>query len=90
MKVSSELFDEIMGADKETLNGIIELIKIRQTRLSQDEANQYMKGDKVKFTSKDGVKIAGTVISVNQKSVSVDDDCGVGRWRVAPCFLSFA
>ena len=42
--------------------------------------------DRVYFTN-NGEKIIGTVVRLNQKTVSVDADNG-GQWRIAPDFLT--
>jgi hypothetical protein len=52
------------------------------------QAADFKKGDRVKFEDRVGKIITGTVIRVNQRSVSVEPDDGRSRyWRVAPSML---
>ena len=56
---------------QDEVNLVIEAIKLQMTYLSRKNIRQFTKGDKVKFTARNGTVVVGTVDKVNQKTVLV-------------------
>ena len=56
---------------QDEVNLVIEAIKLQMTYLSRKNIRQFIKGDKVKFTARNGTVVVGTVDKVNQKTVLV-------------------
>lgn len=74
-------------ATKEDMNRIIRGINDRRAQLSQIEAMKFRKGDKVEFnSSKTGELVKGTILKINQKTISLLSDEGT-NWRVSPGML---
>lgn len=65
-----------------------DLIRLRLSRLEASTAQGFRIGQRVSFMSKrGGVRLEGTVIRINKKSISVHTD-NMGKWNVAPSLLS--
>jgi len=65
---------------------IIERLKLIRRTKNVFSIAKFNIMDRVYFTN-NGEKIIGTVVRLNQKTVSVDADNG-GQWRIAPDFLT--
>jgi hypothetical protein len=65
------------------------LIKMKFSGIEHAEALSFVVGQKVWFMSRKigGVRVEGTVIRINKKSISVHTD-SMGKWNVAPSLLS--
>ncbi len=70
----------------EQLNAIGDAIRFARAQIANQVKFTLVKGSKVKFTGRQGVKILGTVEKVNRKFILVrEDKPGVqigGVWRV--------
>lgn len=64
---------------------LIAAIKNRQSLLQAREVYNFRIGDKVRFESRGGRLIRGTVDKINHKTVGVSTS--QGGWRVAPSLL---
>lgn len=51
---------------------------------------QFLPGDRVTFSDNDGKDRFGTVLRVNQKTVSVKVDDSEGYWKISPHFIRHA
>ena len=67
---------------------IIALLKARERLNSRRELMPFDLGENVTFKSPDGRRMRGTIVRVNQKSLTIATDHGV--WRLPPCFVSKA
>ena len=76
--------DELLRLNHE----IIALLKARQRHGSRRELLAFDLGEAVTFKSPEGGAINGTIVRVNQKTLTIATDHGV--WRVAPCFVQKA
>lgn len=65
---------------------VVERIKQISKMRSISQMEKFSTGDRVSFDI-DGRILAGTVVRLNQKTVSVDTDDG-GKWKVAPGLLN--
>jgi len=53
----------------------------------KNQLRQFYPGDRVRFRTPYGEEKVGTVIRVNQKTVSVSTGETEGWWKIAPGFL---
>ncbi len=72
---------------RELNHGLVEHIKLTQQRASQDSMNKFKLDELVCFENQYGEVIEGKIIRFNQKTVTIEKDCG-HQWRVPPQFLS--
>lgn len=77
----------IYECSKEELKAFQEELKLAFNLIRQREVLQFHPQQKVSFEHK-GVVVTGTVIKVNQKSVSVKEDNSHRSWNVSPGFLT--
>lgn len=85
--LAAQIRSEMLSMDDvRFLNGVLN--ETLQTTVIR-QFGPYKPGDQVKFTVNKGVirDIVGTVLSVNRKTVTVQEP-GRGRWRVSPSLLS--
>ena len=78
------IYHGIMNANKDELNELISMIKIRQNRLRENASGKFVVGDWVKFDAGKRGKILGVVTKVNSKSVLVRQkmDNGIMNWKI--------
>jgi flagellar basal body P-ring protein FlgI len=57
-------------------------------QIQYNKAREFMKGDKVKFNSRTGEVVHGTVVKINQKTVTVKS--ATNQWKVSPSLLKSA
>jgi len=59
--------------------------------LKQNEAkDEFTRGDRVSFPTKNGDKVFGIIARINQRTISVTEEGNKFRtWRVAPTLLEF-
>lgn len=75
-------------ANKDELNEVIRLIKVRRTILTQQAAMSFFVGDRVSFEHK-GDLIIGTVTKVNPKTIIVQpDDKPWSSWKCTATLLT--
>jgi hypothetical protein len=75
--------------DGETLRQINDAVRVAYGNIARIKAVSFTAGSKVKFISKHGSLISGTVIKVNQKTVRVDAGMH-GIWTVSGEILQSA
>jgi hypothetical protein len=86
--LSPEIINEIQKLDTfDDCQSAWDLIQQRLNRIEALEASSFVVGQKVWFLSKKrgGVRLQGTVVKINKKSVAVQIPSG--RWTVAPSLL---
>ena len=66
---------------------VVERHRILQQQRAQQNMTQFRLGNVVCFIDNDGREIAGVIIRLNKKTVSVHSETG-GRWTVSPHFLT--
>jgi len=92
MKIWDDVYHVIMNSNNDELNEIIDMIKIRKTRLREDASRNFVVGDWVTFDAGKRGKVTGVVSKVNSKSVLVRQsvDKNVMNWKVDPSLLKLA
>ena len=85
MNAMEEIKATIFSSDREEINAIVELIKIRKEILSKEKMSEMKVGDKVSFFHK-GAKIIGTIRKKNIKRLVVDTERG--GWNIPPSLLT--
>lgn len=75
-------------ATKDDMNRMIRGINDRRAQIAMIDSMKFRKGDRVEFnSSKTGELIKGTILTINQKTISLLSDTGT-NWRVSPGMLS--
>ena len=70
---------------------VIDAIKLKQNYLASEAGRNFVAGDRVKFTSRNGQTYTGTVDKIKQKYILVDVDTSRGypmRYNVPATMLS--
>lgn len=65
---------------------VVERLKLLQQARSTVQLAQFAEGDRVQFTTHDGVVKRGRVMRLNKKTVNLLTDDGQ-HWKVSPDFL---
>jgi len=65
---------------------VIERLKLLSQERSTTQMMKFNIGEKVSFTTPDGIKKTGIISKINKKTASVDTNDG-GYWNVAPGLL---
>lgn len=60
-------------------------LAIRFKELQSRAAHSFSRGDKVKFTTRNGETVTGTVAKINQKTVTVNTP--TSQWKVSGSLL---
>lgn len=87
--LSSEIINEIQKLETfDDCQSAWDLIQQRLNRIQAIEAASFQVGQKVWFIARKrgGVRIEGTIIKINKKSISVQTP--TGKWNVAPSLLN--
>ena len=78
--------------DNYELNEVISAIKLKQNYLASEARRKFIAGDRVEFTSRNGVKYTGTVDKIKQKYILVNVDSNINgypqRYNVPATMLS--
>jgi len=84
MKNFDEIYHAIMNCSREDLDHIIDAVKVKQRRLSEDASRNFIVGDWVKFDAGKRGTITGVISKVNRRSVLVRQsvDKKVINWKV--------
>jgi len=85
MDAMEEIKATIFSSNREEINAIVELIKIRKEMLSKEKMNEMKVGDKVSFIHK-GAKVLGTITKKNIKRLVVNTE--IGGWNVPASLLT--
>ena len=78
-------------ADNYELNEVISAIKLKQNYLASEARRNFIAGDRVQFTSRNGQTYTGTVDKIKQKYILVSVDSKGGfpmRYNVPATMLS--
>ena len=78
--------------DTYELNEVISAVKLKQNYLASSARRNFIAGDRVEFTSRNGVKYTGTVERIKQKYILVNVDSNMNgypqRYNVPATMLS--
>ena len=85
MNAMEEIKATIFSSNREEINAIVELIKIRKEMLSKEKMSEMKVGDKVSFIHK-GAKVLGTIRKKNIKRLVVDTE--IGGWNIPASLLT--
>lgn len=77
----------IYQMDNQQLNEVIEAIKLKRQYLARQAVREFTKGDLVRFKSRTGGYVTGSVQKVNRKYIIVDAHIGGTRYRVPATML---
>ena len=86
--LNKDVYDYIKNADNETLNVIITQINRRRSALQEEATDNFVVGQAVEFTRKDGEIIQGSIQKINRKTIHVKTD--FVTWKVSPSLLRAA
>lgn len=84
--INKDVYDYIKNADNETLNVIITQINRRRSVLQEEAIDNFVVGQDVEFTRKDGDTIRGSIQKINRKTILVKTDLNL-LWKVSPSLL---
>lgn len=87
--LNKDVYDYIKSADNETLNAIITQINRRRSALQEEAIDNFVVGQDVEFTRKDGDTIRGSIQKINRKTILVKTDLNL-LWKVSPSLLRAA
>ena len=73
--------------DNDQLNQVIEAIKLKRQYLARQAVRSFTVGDIVRFKSRSGGYVTGSVQKVNRKYIIVDAHIGGARYRVPATML---
>lgn len=83
--INKDVYDYIKNADNETLNVIITQINRRRSALQEEATDNFVVGQDVEFTRKDGDIVRGSIQKINRKTIHVKTD--FVTWKVSPSLL---
>ena len=83
--LTKDVYDCIKSADNETLNAIIVQINRRRSALQEEATDNFVVGQAVEFTRKDGDVVKGKIQKINRKTIHVKTD--LVMWKVSPSLL---
>ena len=83
--LNKDVYDYINSADNETLNLIITQINRRRSALQEEATDNFVVGQDVEFTRKDGDLVKGKIDKINRKTIHVKTD--LVMWKVSPSLL---
>tara|TARA_S200002703_G_scaffold40851_3_gene35557 strand:+ start:5521 stop:5802 length:282 start_codon:yes stop_codon:yes gene_type:complete len=86
--LNKDVYDYIKSADNETLNAIITQINRRRSALQEEAIDNFVVGQAVEFTRKDGDIVRGSIQKINRKTIHVKTD--FVTWKVSPSLLRAA
>lgn len=86
--INKDVYDYIKNADNETLNVIITQINRRRSALQEEATDNFVVGQDVEFTRKDGDIVRGSIQKINRKTIHVKTD--FVTWKVSPSLLRAA
>lgn len=78
----------IRNADNATLDAMIDLIKARRSSIQREVGSSFSVGDAVFFNDRRGMKVTGTILKINPKTIKVSTTNGL--WKVSPSLLMAA
>ena len=85
---AAEIIEKLGMDDLRFLNKLIsDRIKVLNQSITENSLLRFTPGNRVQFHTKSGELITGTVIRINQKTVSVAVEGLEGWWKVSPQLL---
>lgn len=75
-------------SDRELLSlnhEIVALLRTRHRHNHRNELSTFDRGAKVSFQGPEGKPLSGTIVRVNQKTLTIATEHGT--WRIDPCFV---
>ena len=91
-KAMQKAIELIMDLDSTyEVSQVIDAIKLKQNYLASEARRNFLAGDRVKFTSRNGQTYTGTVDKIKQKYILVNVDTSRGypmRYNVPATMLS--
>ena len=85
--VVTKAVEAIYQMDNDELNQVIEAIKLKRQYLARQAVRSFTKGDIVRFKTRTGGYVTGSVQKVNRKYIIVDAHVGGSRYRVPATML---
>jgi|TARA_S200000501_G_scaffold3100_2_gene2754 hypothetical protein len=76
----------INNCNRDEINAIITMIKLKQSEFQYTAARQFAVGDRVSFESRKGNFLEGLIKKVNIKTIVVATN--IGNWKVSPSLLT--
>lgn len=83
--LNKDVYDYIKNADNDILDVIATQINRRRSALQEEIIWDFMEGENVEFTTKQGLVIKGVIEKKNRKTILVKTD--EGKWKVSPSLL---
>ena len=83
---TNEAITQIHRMSASELNLAVEAIKLRRTNLARSKVRSLSVGDRVRFTTRSGETISGSVGKLNRKTAIVNSQGQ--QWRVTASLLT--
>jgi hypothetical protein len=83
---TNEAITQIHSMNSAELTLAVEAIKLRRTALARGSVRKLSVGDRVRFTTRSGERVTGSVGKLNQKTAIVES--GGTQWRVTASLLT--
>ena len=74
--------------DNDQLNQLVEAVKLKRTHLSRQAVQNFLVGDIVSFTQRDGNQVSGRINKINRKYIIVRESASGTQWRVPGTMLT--
>ncbi len=90
MKTVNQINAAILGGNftNEEIRAIIQAVKYKQDQMNMVARFMFKKGDQVKFKTREGVTVIGTITKVNRKTTELRS--GATNWKVTSSLLEKA
>ncbi len=90
MKTVNQINAAILGGNfsNEEIRAIIQAVKYKQDQMNTVARFMFRKGDQVKFKTREGITVIGTITKVNRKTTEVKS--GMTNWKVTSSLLEKA
>lgn len=83
--LNKDVYDYIKNADNDILDVLSTQINRRRSALQEEIIWDFMEGENVEFSTKQGLVIKGVIEKKNRKTILVKTD--EGKWKVSPSLL---
>ena len=84
--LNKDVYDYIKNADNDILDVLSTQINRRRSVLQEEAIDNFVVGQDVEFTRKDGDTIRGSIQKINRKTILVKTDLNL-LWKVSPSLL---
>ncbi len=90
MKTVSQINAAILAADfsHDDLRSLINAVKYKQDQMNRVASFMFRKGDQVKFKTKEGITVIGSIVKINRKTTEIRS--GLTNWKVTSSLLQKA